>query len=156
MDRMVIKWLSAVTLCFLLVTSGYSDEAQVKPVAADPAIQEFIRLVNAKRRSMGCPELIWDDRVAAIASTHSRDMDSRNFFSHTNPEGRDPFDRLQKSDVAFSAAAENIAFGPKTGHEVYETWLDSPGHRRNMLDCSFTRHGVGRVAEKWTHLLFRP
>jgi uncharacterized protein YkwD len=153
---MVLKWLSAATLCFLLVTSGYADEAQVKPIAADPAIQEFVQLVNAKRRSMGCPELIWDDRVAAIASAHSADMDSRNFFSHTNPEGRDPFDRLQMTNVAFFAAAENIAFGPKTGHEVYETWLDSPGHRRNMLDCRFTRHGVGRVGDRWTHVLFRP
>ena len=153
---MLLKWLPTVVLCFLLVTSGYADEAPARPPPSDPAIQEFVRLVNAKRRSMGCPELIWDDRVAAIASAHSADMDSRNFFSHTNPEGRDPFERLQKSDVTFSVAAENIAFGPKTGHEVYDTWLDSPGHRRNMLDCRFTRHGVGRAVGRWTHVLFRP
>jgi uncharacterized protein YkwD len=83
----------------------------------------------------------------AIASDHSADMDSGNFFSHINPDGKGPFERLQGSNVAFSAAAENIALGPTTGREAYNNWMGSPGHRRNMLDCRFTRHGVGRVGD---------
>ena len=155
-DRMHLKYLSAVILLFHLLPLSYAEEGQVKPVPADPAVQEFVRLLNAKRRSIGCPELKWDDRVATIASSHSADMGSRNFFSHTDPDGKGPFERLQESKVVFSAAAENIALGAKTGREVYDTWLNSPGHRRNMLDCRFTRHGVGRVGDRWTHVLFSP
>jgi uncharacterized protein YkwD len=99
---------------------------------------------------MGCPELKWDDRIAAVALSHSRDMVSRNFFSHTNPDGKDPFDRLEEANLNSSAAAENIASGPKTGKEVYEIWLHNPSHRRNMLDCRFTRHGVGKAEGRWT------
>ena len=152
---MHLKYLSVVILLFFFLPLGYADEAQIKSLPSDPAVQEFVRLLNAKRRSGGCPELKWDERVALIAYTHSADMDSRNFFSHINPEGKGPFERLQESKVAFSAAAENIAFGPKTGREVYDTWLRSPNHSRNMLDCRFTRHGVGRVGDLWTHVLFR-
>ena len=90
----------------------------------------------AQKNDQKAPELKWDDRVATIASAHSADMDSRNFFSHINPDGKGPFQRLQGSNVAFSAVAENIALGPKTGQEAYDTWLRSPGHRRNILDVS--------------------
>ncbi len=150
------KYLAVAILLLLLVLPIWGGEAQLTSLPTDPAIQEFVRLVNAERRSMGCPELKWDSRVASIASAHSADMVSRNFFSHTNPDGKSPFDRLEESKVAFSAAAENIALGPKTGREAYETWMRSPEHRKNMLDCRFTRHGVGRVGDRWTHVLFRP
>ncbi len=150
------KYLSVVIVVLLLLSPVWAGEAQVTSLPTDPAIQEFVRLVNAKRRSVGCPELKWDSRVAAIASAHSADMVSRNFFSHINPDGKSPFDRLEESKVAFSAAAENIALGPTTGREAYDTWMRSPEHRKNMLDCRFTRHGVGRVGNRWTHVLFRP
>lgn len=118
---MDLKYLSVVTLVFFLLSPSYADEGQVKSLPADPAVQEFVRLVNAKRHSVGCPELKWDGRVAAIASAHNADMDSRNFFSHTNPDGKSPFERLQESNVAFSAAAENIAFGPRIRVEIKNT-----------------------------------
>ena len=144
-----------ILLLFLLFSSGYSIEKQGSTGPADPMIREFVRLVNAKRLGAGCPELKWDDRVAAIAQAHSRDMVSRHFFSHTNPDGKDPFERLKESNLTFSAAAENIALGQRTGKEVYDTWLRSPAHRKNMLDCRFTRHGVGRTGDRWTHVLFK-
>jgi len=153
---MHLKYLSVVILLFFLVPPSYGAEGQVTSLPADPAVQEFVRLVNAKRRSVGCPELKWDGRVAAIATARSADMVSRSFFSHTNPDGKSPFERLQESNVAYSAAAENIALGPTTGQEAYDTWMRSPEHRKNMLDCRFTRHGVGRVGDRWTHVLFRP
>jgi uncharacterized protein YkwD len=136
-----------------LVHSG-EDQESIGP--ADPGIQEFIRFVNAKRRSTGCPELIWDRRVAGVAMNHSADMASRNFFDHTNPDGKNPFERLKESRLDFSGAAENIALGPKTGREAFHTWMQSPGHRKNMLDSRFTRHGLGRVRDRWTHVLVKP
>ena len=70
-------------------------------------------MVNAKRLSVGCPKLKWDDRIAAVAQRHSQDMVTRNFFDHTNPDGEDPFERLKESNLPFSAAAENIALGSR-------------------------------------------
>jgi uncharacterized protein YkwD len=83
-------------------------------------------------------------------------MVSRHFYGQTNPDGKDAFERLQESKVVFSAAAENIAFGPKTGRQVFETWLRGPEHRKNMLDCRLTRHGVAYVEDRWRYLLLKP
>ncbi|MBI4768661.1 MAG: CAP domain-containing protein [Deltaproteobacteria bacterium] len=112
--------------------------------------------MNARRQSIGCPKLEWDERIAAVAQNHSRDMVSRNFNSHTNPDGKDPFDRLKEAGIDFSAAAEDITSGPKTGKEAYLIWLNSPSHRENMLNCLYLRHGVGRVRGRWTHVLISP
>jgi uncharacterized protein YkwD len=155
---MPLKYLpiAVILILFWLFSSSYSKENKIRPGPEDPAIREFVSLVNAKRLSAGCPELKWDNRIAAVAQGHSRDMVSRHFFSHTNPEGKDPFERLKKSNLLFSAAAENIALGQHTGKEVFETWLRSSGHRKNMLNCRYTRHGVGRTRDCWTHDLLKP
>lgn len=148
--------IAIILLLFLLFSLSYSSEKQVSTGPTDPVIREFVRLVNARRLAAGCPKLKWDDRIAAIARDHSRDMVSRNFFNHINPDGKDSFERLKESKLFFSAAAENIALGPRTGKGVYDIWLRSPSHRENMLACRFTRHGVGRAGDRWTYVLFRP
>jgi uncharacterized protein YkwD len=153
---LVIPILIVSLIFFLMVGQGYPGGEKSSSSPADPAIQEFIKLVNAKRRNVGCPELKWDKQLAFVALEHSRDMVSRNFFGHNNPDGKDLFDRLRESKVVFSGAAENIAFGPKTGRGAFEIWLNSPGHRKNMLDGRFTRHGVAYVESRWTHLLVKP
>ena len=150
-------WLIAVFFSIIfLVPASFSNDQKGLIGAGDPEIRELVRLVNAKRRSVGCQELKWDNRLAAVALAHSRDMVSRKFFSHTNPDGKDPFDRLRDANLRFSAAAENIAIGLSTGGEVFHTWLQSPGHRGNMLDCRYTRHGIGKADGRWTHILLRP
>ncbi len=152
-----MKWLLVIILLFYVLPSpSYSAEDQVSFTPAHPVIQEFVQLVNAKRRSVGCGELKWDSKVAAIALGHSADMVSRHFFSHTNPDEKGPFERLRESRMGFSSAAENIALGPKTAREAFDIWVRSAGHRKNMLDSRFTRHGVGRVEDRWTHVLIRP
>jgi uncharacterized protein YkwD len=154
--NLVSPILILILLFFPMVEQGYPGDDQINPGPADPVIQEFLRLVNAKRRSVGCPKLEWDSQVSRVALTHCADMVSRNFFDHTNPDGKDPFSRLHDSNVVFSAAAENIALGVKTGRQAFETWLNSPEHRKNMLDCRFTRHGVAYVEGLWTHILLKP
>ena len=139
-----------------MVEQGYPAGDKTNPGPAEPTIQEFLQLVNAKRHSVGCPELKWDNQIALVALKHSRDMVTHNFFGHTNRGGEDPFERLRKAGVVFSAAAENIALGQRTGREVFEIWLNSPGHRKNMLNCRFTRHGVAHVEGRWTYILLKP
>jgi uncharacterized protein YkwD len=149
--------LLLIGLSFILSfpsTLAANDRAALGP--ADPEIRELARLINSRRESIGCPELRWDDRAAALAGEHSRDMVERNFFSHTNPDGKDPFDRMRQAGIGFNRAGENMVLGVETGREVYQIWLHSPGHRNNMLDCRFTRQGIGRAGDRWTQVLFRP
>jgi uncharacterized protein YkwD len=122
----------------------------------DPVIREFVHLVNQRRVAKGCPPLIWSQRLAAVAEAHSRDMATRGFFSHTNPDGASPFDRLEDAWVRYYQAAENIAAGHRTAESVFQGWLASPKHRANLEDCNLTHHGVGRYENRWTHVLVRP
>ena len=124
------------------------------PSNPDAAIAEFVALANDARRANGCEaSLVWHDGVAAVAAAHSEDMRRREYFDHVDPGGRTPMQRVQAAGVPVRAVAENIALGQPTGRVVFETWRDSPGHRRNMLNCEYTHHGVGLSGAYWTHLL---
>lgn len=109
----------------------------------DPIEQEVIALVNASRTSMGLGAVRCDPAMTAVARGHSSDMCSRGYFDHTGLDGRDPFDRLRDGGVRFSSAGENIAWGQSDADEVHTAWMNSAGHRRNILDGDYARIGVG-------------
>jgi len=133
-------------------TAGpYATEA-----APDGVVREYEKLANAHRVRVGCGRLRWDGPTGSVAQAHAVDMVRRDFFSHTNPDGRSPFDRLRAAGVAYTAAAENIAFGYPTARGVLRGWLDSPGHRKNLENCRYTRHGVGLRQGKWVEVFIRP
>lgn len=156
MRRLSFVCLFIIISLFFQYALVFADDQAFAKSTDDPAVEEFIRLLNGRRSRMGCPELKWDDRAASVAKSHSRDMARRNYFSHINPEGKDSFDRLRASHVRYSLAGENIAAGVKSGQGAYELWLNSPDHRENMLDCRFTHQGVGKVGNRWTQILLRP
>ena len=106
---------------------------------------EVLDLVNAERAKNGLSKLSWSDELASVARAHSNDMLNRNFFSHTNPDGQSPFDRMRAAGIKYSSAGENIAAGQKTPQEVVKAWMNSEGHRANILNASFTKLGVGYV-----------
>src|SRR4029453_12310533 len=112
--------------------------------APDGPLREFEQLANAHRARAGCGRLRGDPPPAAVAQAHADDMVRRDFFSHTNPDGQSPFDRLRAAGVTYVAAAENIAFGYPTAAAVLEGWLGSSGHRANVENCAYTHHGVGK------------
>lgn len=118
----------------------------------DLAIAEFTQLVNAARTDSRCPALKWNASVATVARRHSEDMRDRNFFAHDNPDGLSPFDRLRGARIEFIAAAENILMGTTSGRRAFDLWMNSPGHRANLLNCSLAEHGVGTAATYWTHV----
>lgn len=132
------------------------DRRTVPAEPPDVAIERFVALAQQARRDAGCPTLTWDDRAAEVAAAHSRDMLQRGYFSHRSPDGSTPFDRMRAAGITFSAAAENIAYGVFTGEAAFQQWIGSAGHRRNLLNCRYTRHGVGVAGDRWTHLLFAP
>ena len=123
---------------------------------ADPELILFVDIMNDHRESVGCPRLAWNDAVADVAQSHSEDMVERDFFDHTNPDGKSPFDRLHDAGIEYSGAAENIAWGYPSAETVLDGWLNSSGHRANIENCSMTEHGVGLQQSRWTHLFIRP
>ena len=138
--------------------SGSSVGASA-PVAAAPTadlVHEVERLVNEHRARVGCGPLAWDETAARVAQGHSDDMARRGYFSHVSPEGRTPADRLHAAGGTFRALAGNIAQGPRTAQEVVRGWLDSPGHRHNIENCTYTRDGVGLRNGLWTHFFYTP
>ncbi len=124
-------------------------------VAPDGAVRQYEQLANAHRVRIGCGRLRWHGRTGAVAQRHAEDMVRRDFFSHTNPDGRTPFDRLRAAGVTYTAAAENIAFGYPTAAAVLRAWLNSEGHRRNLENCDYTHHGVGLREGKWVEVFIR-
>jgi uncharacterized protein YkwD len=109
--------------------------------AAAGAEDQVLALVNAERAAAGCGAVSADPGLAALARAHSEDMRDRDYFDHVNPEGLSPFDRAERAGM--SARAENIAYGQPGPADVMAAWMDSSGHRANILNCDLTRLGVG-------------
>jgi uncharacterized protein YkwD len=121
------------------------------PGLSGPAAQ-VVALTNAQRVKAGCKPLKVDARLNLSAQRHSADMEKRNYFEHEDPDGHDFADREKAAGFVGDSGGENIAMGQTSAAEVMNDWMNSPGHRRNILDCSFTLIGVGYVADGhyWT------
>lgn len=105
--------------------------------------QAELALTNAARAMDGDGPLRCDTAMTAVARAHSQDMCDRNFFSHTNLDGLSPFQRMTAGGVSYSTAGENIAQGQRTPDEVHTAWMNSSGHRMNILNGAFGRIGIG-------------
>ena len=95
--------------------------------------QEVFDLVNQIRAENGLEPFVYNETLAETARAHSQDMIDRNFFDHYNPDGKSPFDRMEANGIRYSMAAENIAAGYPSPEEVVEGWMNSDGHRANIL-----------------------
>ncbi|KOU20399.1 RNA polymerase [Streptomyces sp. WM6372] len=104
---------------------------------------QVIALVNSERAAAGCGPLKEDPQLRSAAQGHSDDMAARSFFDHTNPDGADPGKRTTAAGYRWSTYGENIARGQQTAASVMDSWMKSPGHRANILNCSFKDIGVG-------------
>jgi len=105
--------------------------------------QEVLDLVNQERAQAQVPPIEWHDLATDAAFGHSVDMRERGFFDHTNPDGDGPGTRLRNAGVNWSSYGENIALGQHDPIEVMQAWMNSDGHRRNILDPDFTHLGIG-------------
>ncbi|MGE7840343.1 CAP domain-containing protein [Lysinibacillus sp. NPDC093712] len=114
--------------------------------------QEVVKLTNAERTKAGLKALQTDDKLMAAAREKSQDMQSKKYFSHTSPTFGSPFDRMKALGITYKSAGENIAQGQRTPQEVVQAWMDSPGHRANILNANYTHIGVGYVksGNYWT------
>ena len=116
--------------------------------------REVVRLVNEERRKNGLREFEEDWQISRVARYKSEDMQTNNYFSHTSPTYGSPFQMLKDFGISYRSAGENIARGQKTPSEVVNAWMNSSGHRANILNPSYTHIGVG-FADKgkyWTQM----
>lgn len=104
-----------------------------------------LTLVNQERATAGCAKLTKDSRLVKAARGHSADMAARNYFDHTTPEGVTFDKRITNAGYRFSRAAENIAAGQSSPASVMDAWMNSSGHRANILNCKLTNLGVGLI-----------
>ena len=116
--------------------------------------KEVVRLVNIERANRGLAALEYDWQLSRVARYKSEDMQSNNYFSHTSPTYGSPFNMMKSFGIAYKTAGENIAKGYKTPEAVVKGWMNSPGHRANILNSSFTHIGVGYVenGNYWTQM----
>jgi uncharacterized protein YkwD len=129
-------------------TPSPKSPATAPPPSGNAAAEaEVVALVNAERVKAKCSAVTVDSRLVVAARGHSADMASRNFFSHTTPEGVDFATRITKAGYRWSGAGENIAKGQRTPAEVMTSWMNSAGHKANILNCGFKNLGVGVAAD---------
>ena len=104
--------------------------------------ESVLSLVNAQRGRHGCGALAGSSALTELAQSYSTEMGTENFFSHTDPAGRSPWDRARALGIG-NLGGENIAMGQQTPQAVMEAWMNSAGHRANILDCRYHSLGVG-------------
>lgn len=102
----------------------------------------MLGMINDERKRAGLPVLYFDEELAEVARTHSKDMFQRGYFSHYNPEGKSPFDRIRKEGIQFSIAGENLALAQNL-NLAHSGLMESPEHLANIQHKSFGRIGIG-------------
>ena len=116
--------------------------------------QEVIRLVNEIRVQNGLSALTYNWELSRVARIKSQDMVDNRYFSHTSPTYGTPFQMIRAFGLSYRSAGENIAYGQRTPQAVVNAWMNSSGHRANILSSSYTQIGVGYVANGhyWTQM----
>ena len=116
--------------------------------------KEVVRLVNEERASRGISTLKHNWELSRVARYKSQDMKDNKYFSHTSPVYGTPFQMMKSFGITYRSAGENIARGQSSPESVVKAWMNSSGHRANILNASFTEIGVGYVADGryWTQM----
>jgi len=146
-NRRPLAWAACVVLA--AATPGLSALLESTPPAAEklPGIEQQVqRQVNYARQGAGIPQLSWNERLAAEARRHAGNMAARGFFAHEDPVRGDLADRMDGSGIEWKRCAENLYAengNANPADEAVKAWLQSPGHRKNMLDSLFSESGVG-------------
>lgn len=136
------------------------EQQQEKPAQQEQAggisdiEQQVIDLTNVERRNNGLSDLQADSSLSNVAREKSNDMQKNNYFSHTSPTYGSPFDMIRDFDISYNSAGENIAQGQRSAQEVVQAWMNSEGHRANILNGEYTHIGVGyqESGHYWTQM----
>lgn len=135
------------TLSFLTVAPGSKENIDLHFSTPNYTIDseaeaEMVKLVNQERTNRGIRPLVTDDRLRNVARAHSEDMFKRGYFSHVDPDGHDPFFRMEAAGINFLTAGENLAYAPSLTL-AFNGLMNSPDHRANILNPDFGKIGIG-------------
>jgi uncharacterized protein YkwD len=143
------------------IPDGGSGNAEAPSPGEEAWALEVLDRVNAQRQAQGLDPVAWHPVAADVAYAHAWDMDRRGFFDHENPDGQGPGARLTDAGVSWWSAGENIARGQADPGEVMDDWMNSPGHRANILEPTFSHLGSGvhsgpREGPWWVQVFLQP
>lgn len=115
---------------------------------------EVIRLVNEHRQKNGLKPLTANWELSRVARYKSQDMVDNRYFAHNSPLYGTPFQMIKAFGISYRTAGENIAYGQRTPKQVVDGWMNSSGHRANILNAAYTQIGVGYVpnGHYWTQM----
>ncbi|MGB3312196.1 MAG: CAP domain-containing protein [Nodosilinea sp.] len=163
------KPISAVLLAAVLagllpglgMPAATAQPPTVTVAQADIAIaQDLLRLVNTERQRVNAPPLVINDKLTAAAQRHAQDMATSRRMSHTGSDGSTMRSRIDATQYQWSTIGENVAMGQPTAAAVMSAWMNSPGHRQNILNPAFTELGVGSATGGgrlyWAQVFARP
>ncbi|MDP4000066.1 MAG: CvpA family protein [bacterium] len=135
------------TLAFKTVKTGSTETSKLGFTVKDAPEcltdgKDLFARANKEREKRGLKTLAWDDRLREVGFKHSQDMLARGYFSHLEPDGDDPFERMADAGITYGVAGENLAFAP-TSDIAHTGLMNSPGHKANILKADFRRLGIG-------------
>lgn len=132
-----------VVVTSALMVSVFAAPGSAATYGSTTTEWQVVNLVNQHRVAAGCPALNVDVKLNSAARGHSLDMANRGYFDHNTPDGRTPWQRMSAAGYPGGGSAENIAAGQTTAAQVVQAWMDSPGHRANILNCALRAVGTG-------------
>ena len=160
-----MKRIEKVLLALIIIVCVMSCQKKEDMDNYNLNIALVLRLIN-EQRTAGCkcgevnmppvPTLKWNNLLAKAAYNHSVDMATRQYFSHTSPDGRSAGDRIKAVGYSYSMYGENIANGYSDEKSVVKAWMQSPAHCTNIMNKNFTEIGAGREAKYWTMIFAHP
>lgn len=128
--------------------NGISVDTQTSADSASFA-ERVLQLVNKERQNAGLQPLGMDSQLSKVAMIKAQDMSNNNYFDHQSPTYGSPFDLMKANGISYNYAGENIAQGQASPDEVMNQWMNSPGHRANILHSSFTQIGIAYYNSRW-------
>ncbi|RPF53395.1 putative YkwD family protein [Aquisalibacillus elongatus] len=142
-----MRLLSSLMILVLVVPMFFQSE-----VSAQSPEQKVAELTNAERQERGRKPLTYSAELSKVAEAKAKDMYNNNYFSHTSPTYGSPFDMMKQFGISYRTAGENIAKGQPSASAVVQDWMNSSGHRRNILSPDFNRIGVGYYQGYWVQM----
>lgn len=106
---------------------------------------EVLKIVNQERSKQGLKALTLSSKLTDVATIKAKDMRDKNYFDHTSPTYGSPFEMMRHFGIQYQSAGENIAAGQKTAKEVMNSWMNSSGHRANILNADYAEIGIGYI-----------
>lgn len=135
--------------------SGYGSQQGTGSTTQSSYARQVVSIVNQERAKAGLQPLASDSALTKLALDKAKDMYTNGYFGHNSPTYGSPFDMMRSYGIRYSYAGENIAKGQRTPQEVMNAWMNSPGHRQNIMSPNFNKIGVAYVNGVWVQVFIK-